>query len=241
MYAKYLFIFVTTTLLPSVVLGQHHHHHNHHHHHHHGSHYGYSNWNYVVPHTNQHRGAYYVQGNSYYYTSSPIVYAGAMQPGYAPPPVQQQAQLQYGGFGYCNDLTGRLEAQINLLCLELYYNYQHNPDFDQTYREVYDLLQFSRQMHALDHQGQREAIRQSVTQFDQQYHHIQQDIAPWTRQNNRHLPPGDAVQKASTAEALLHHLCYDVGIQPHQPQQAQPQPFQGGPEQAPPPRPFLGR
>lgn len=220
--------------LPSSASAQHHHHHHHHHHyghhHYHGSYYGNSNWNYVVPNTQYYSGAYYVQGNSYYYTPSPVVYANAAQPaysGYGVAPAQQSfaqqsfaqqsVALQYGGFSYCNDLTGRLEAQLNLLCLELHYNYQHNPDFAQTYREAYSLLQQARQMHALDHQGQRDAIRQAVTSVDQQYHHIQSDIANWTRQNNRHLPPGDALQKAANGEAILHHLCYDVGIQPHVP------------------------
>lgn len=219
--------------LPSSAMAQHRHHH-HRHHHHHGSNYGYSNWNYVVPHTHQYRGAYYTQGNSSYYTQSPIVYAGVTQAGYVPPPVQQPQQLQFGGFSYCNDLTGRLEAQLNLLCLELHYNYQHNPDFAHTYREAYNLLQLAKQLHALDHQGQREAIRQAVTDLDQQYHHVQQDIASWTRQDRRHIPPGDAIQKASAGEAMLHHLCFDVGVNPHD---AQPMPPRVAPTPEPGPTP----
>lgn len=202
-------------LLPATVSAQHHHHHHHAHHHHHGSHYGYSNWTYVVPQSQQYSGAYYVQGNGFYYTPSAITYRGATQPGYAAPAIQQSIPLQFGGFNRCDDLTGRLESQINILCLELYYNYQHNPDFQQTYREAYGLLQLARELHALDHQGQRQAIQELVTILDQQYHHVQQDILPWTRQPYRHIPPGGAAEKAATGEALLHHLCFVAGVQPH--------------------------
>lgn len=213
-------------LLPSAVSAQHHHHH-----HHHGSHYGHTNWNYVVPHSHHHHGAYYVQGNSYYYTPSPVVYVDASQyPTHVHPSVQQPMALQYGGFSRCDDLTGRLEAQLNLLCLELHYNYQHNQDFAHTYREAYELLQIARQLHALDHEGQRQAIQESVTTLDQKFHHVQEDIAQWMRRPNRHLPPGDANQKGSTAEALLHHLCFDIGVKPHE-DEAVPPP---GANEAPP-------
>lgn len=219
MSARFCTLLMLLVVLPSTASAQHHHHHHHHlhHQHYHGSYYGYSNWNYVVPQMSSYAGAYYVQGNGYYYTPTQVAYAGGIQQGYSAPPVQQSIELQYGGFSYCNDLTGRLEAQLNLLCLELHYNYQHNPDFNHTYREAYDLLQLAKQLHVLDHQGQREAIRQAVTSVDQQYHHIQDDIASWTRQNRRHLPPGDALQKAANGEAILHHLCYDVGVKPHEP------------------------
>lgn len=213
---------------PSFASAQHHHHHRHHHH---GSHYGHANWNYVVPHSHHHHGGYYVQGSSYYYTPSQIAYLGVSQSNYVPPQVQQPVPLQFGGFDRCDDLTGRLETQLNLFCLELHYNYQHNPDFAHTYREAYDLLQIARRLHALDHAGERQAIQQSVTSLDQQFHHVQEDIFPWTRQLNRHLPPGDAIQKASTAEALLHHLCFVVGVKPHEEPAAGPP----GPPGAPPP------
>lgn len=180
------------------------------------SHYGHSNWNYVVPQTHHHHGAYYVQGNTSYYTPTPVTYVDASQTNYVPPPVQQPVSLQFGGFGRCNDLTGRLEAQLNLLCLELHYNYQNNPDFAHTYREAFELLLIAKRLHALDHVGQRQEIRDSVTSLDQKFHHTLDDVSKWTRQPNRHLPPGDAMQKGSTAEALLHHLCFDVGVKPHE-------------------------
>lgn len=227
MSARFCIGFALLAVLPSVALAQH----RHHHHHHHGSHYGHSNWNYVVPHSHHHHGAYYVQGNSYYYTPTPVAYVDASQTNYVPPPVQQPVPLQFGGFGRCDDLTGRLEAQMNLLCNELHSNYRHNPDFAHTYREAYDLLQLAKRLHALDHAGERQAIQESVTSFDQQFHHVQEDISQWTRQNHRHWPPGDAIHKGSTAEALLHHLCFDVGVKPHE-EEAPP-----APEGSPPPPP----
>ena len=120
---------VIVALAPGMVLAQHHHKHDHHATiHHHGSHYGHSNWSYVVPHSHQHHGAYYVANNCFYYTPTPIVrVAPSQMVSMSPvPTVQQPVQLQFGKFTRCDDLAGRLEQEMNRLCLDLHYNYQGN-------------------------------------------------------------------------------------------------------------------
>ncbi len=224
--------------VPGIASAQHHHHHKSHHH---GSHYGHSNWSYVVPHAHQHHhhGAYYVANNAYYYTPTPVVRVVQTQnPAFNPlPVVQQSVQLQYGGFARCDDLSGRLETALNALCLDLHYNYQHNQGFAHTYREAYGVLQLAKAIHAKEHQGDREFIRGTVGTLDEQFHHVQEEIAPWTRQVLRPVGIGEALEKTSAAEALMHHLCYDVGIKPHDTSDEQAPPPAGGLEQAPPPRP----
>lgn len=209
------------------VLAQHHHHHGRHATvHHHGSHYGHSNWAYVVPHSHHGHGAYYVANDAYYYTPTPVVRVIPSQTAsIAPPVVQQPIQLQYGGFARCDDLAGRLERELNRLCLDLHYNYRQNQGFAHTYRDAYEVLQIAKRLHAKEHQGDREAISQTVARLDEQFHHVQQEITNWSRQPIRPIGTGDVLEKASATEALLHHLCFDVGVKPHEAED----------EQAPPP------
>ncbi|MDZ4684023.1 MAG: hypothetical protein SH850_02970 [Planctomycetaceae bacterium] len=224
-------------LTPGMLPAQHNHHGHHHNVHHHGSHYGHGNWSYVVPHAHHHHGAYYVANNAYYYTPTPVVRVVTTQPGYVPqvPVVQQSVPLQFGDFSHCDDLAGRLEGQLNQLCLELHYNYRHNAGYAHTYREAYEVLQLARHIHAKEHQGDREAIRLTVGSLDERFHHVQEEIAPWTRQPLRPVGVGDVMEEVSAGEALLHHLCYDVGIKPHDSGTELAPPPEGGPELAPPP------
>ena len=122
-------------VMPSLAIAQHHHHHKTYHH---GSNWGHSNWSYVIPshshYGNQHHGSYYVTGKNYYYTPSSVTYSTSMN--VAPAPPRDPVQLQFGGFSRCEDLSGRLESEVNNFCLDLHYNYQHNPGFGESYREA---------------------------------------------------------------------------------------------------------
>lgn len=214
--------------------------------HHHGSHFGHSNWNYVVPAHHgghQHSGSFYVQGDAHYYTPTPIVRVApaSFQSAqvYPTPVVQQPVQLQFGGFARCEDLAGRLETEANRLCLDMFYNYQHNPGFAATYKEAYSLLESSKYVHAKQHQGDREAIRHHVTQMDGLLHHVQDELRQWSRNHARQVGSGGIIEKSSAVEAILHHLCYDVGIEPHGDDEPAPAPGVGE-EQAPAPGGVIG-
>lgn len=230
-YALALTFALGVSIFPLAAIAQHHNRP------HHGNNFGHSNWSYVVPHSTQHRGAYYVSNNAYYYTPSAVVrYVGTQVP--TPMPVvQQPVELTYGGFKQCDDLAGRLERELNQLCLELHYNYGHNAGFAHVYREAYGLLQAAKQIHTLEHQGNRDAIRATVSRLDEGFHHVQEEMARFTRQMTRQIGSDDLVEEVSASEAILHHLCYVAGIKPHDAGN-QPAPLpSGGLEQAPPPRP----
>lgn len=209
---------------------------------HHGSHWGHSNWNYVVPshgHHGHHRhGTYYVQGGGYYYTPTtvvrPVVYSGMATPA-VQQTVMKPVQLEYGSFAQCSDLTGRLEAETNNLCLDLHYNYQANPGFAQLYREAYQIYQEAKHIHASEHVGNQEEIRRRVSDIDRQFHHIQGKLASLNRQHYRQVTEGGVQQKASSVEAILHHLAYTVGVEPHTAEQEVAPPPGGTLEVAPPP------
>ena len=234
-------VLLSALALPAAVHAQHHHDSGHRsgsQAYHHGSNWGHSNWSHVVPsHThygNSYRGSYYSTGNSHYYTPTAVTYATTAN--YAPPPVQAPVQLSFAGFTHLEDLSGRLEADANNFCLDLYHNYQHNPGFAEVYREAYQILQAAKYVHAKEHQGDRAEIARQVTSIDQLFHHVQQKVPTLARDNHRQIGMGDALTKAQNLEAVLHHLAYNVGVEPHSAQaQPGPAPGSGGREEAPPP------
>lgn len=240
-----LLLLLSSLMSPTMAIAEPHHHDGGHSHskYHSGSHWGHSNWSYVVPthahYGRHHRGTYYVAGSNYFYTPTAVSYTTAMT--VAPPP-QAPVQMRFGGFGHCEDLAGRLETDVNQFCLDLHYNYQHNPGFRETYAEAYQMLQAVKYVHAKEHQGDRAEIARQVQSIDSLFHHVQEEVAGLNRHQHRQVGNGDAVMKTQTIEALLHHLAYDVGVEPHSVEEEQAPPPGGGPGGfAPPPPGVPGR
>lgn len=160
-------------------------------------------YRYVVP-AHQNHGTFYTYQDARYYT---------------PPSVSRQrvyrpAVVEYGAFSHVEELSTRLERAANLLCLDLYYNYRHNPGFRETYGEAYQILSKAKYIHGSEHGGDQEAIRQTSSGIDNQFHHLVSDLEGWTRDEHRPVGHGDIGPKIAETEALIHHLMYDVGVQP---------------------------
>ncbi len=122
------------------------------------------------------------------------------------------ANVAFGGFSHVDDLAARLEVLMNELCLDLYYNYSHNPGFHETYTEAYSLYQTSRYIHASEHNYDRDAIRQQLGGADALFHHIQDDVRGWTRIPRRQIGTLGILTKIEMTEDTLHHLMEDVGV-----------------------------
>lgn len=104
---------------------------------------------------------------------------------------------------------------MNRMCLDMFYNYRHNVGFDESYREAYDLLDAAKYVHGKEHQGDRNAIRDQVVPMDQVMHHVKEETRRWSRSPVRQVGFGGISEKSGSVKAILHHLCYDVGIEPH--------------------------
>ena len=160
------------------------------------------------------------------------------QPNILPQPqpvvVQKPVALEFGSFQHYDQLAERLDTLANQFCLDLHYNYQQNPGFQEAYRESYQLLQAARQMHASEHRGDREAIRRSGTSIDNLFHHVQGEVKNWSGAQRRQIGQFALPAKIEEMEALIHHLMFDIGVKPeHDGAEAAPPPS----EQAPPPVP----
>lgn len=111
------------------------------------------------------------------------------------------------------------------------------PGFNEVYGEAYQLLQGAKFIHDRGHQGDREAIRSNVTEIDDLFHHVQEEVAGLERHEHRQIGQLPLEGKTEELQALIHHLMYDQGIKPHHDQEG-PEVLEAPParEEAPPPR-----
>ncbi len=195
--------------------GGHHHHSGHHHHH--GGGWG-SNWNWgsnnsgwtnnngwtTTSWTNNNSGwqTYYSAPQTTYYSGETHSHNHA---------AVQSTSSAFGSYSHIDDLTIQLSREANLLCLELHYNFQHNPGFSQTYREAYEILTTANYLHGLEHSGNRERMRTTAIELDGLFHHVQGDVVAWTAHAHRQVGYGGLEGKLNAVENTLHHLMNDVG------------------------------
>lgn len=188
---------------------------------HHGVHYGHNNWHHVVPHHRTYVGAYYTVGHTHYYTPSPVVpvlqlAANPAAPAPAPIEVQKPVELTFGGYSRYEDLAGRLTFEANALCLDMHYNYKHNKNFAEVYREAYDVLLAAKYIQGKEHNGDRATLNKKMVEVDKLFHHVQDEMRTWTRVEAKQVGTNALPEKIEGVEAVLHHLCFDVGVKPHE-------------------------
>lgn len=188
------------------------------------------NSTYVLPYTgHQNHGTYFQsEGSSYYYpqtaSANPAHYQST-----------QPVSVQFGGFSHVDDLASRLESLSNEFCLDLHYNYPHNPGFRETYSEAYQILQVAQFIHAAEHQQDRPAIASRLQGLDALFHHVEDDVRGWQRHHHRQVGQLGIMAKMDLIESTLHHLMNDVGVHATGAGQQAPTTQGNGLEQAPTP------
>lgn len=192
------------------------------------------NSTYIVPHTgSQHHGTYHLHNGRYYYTPRTVVVVGR------PVVRTQPTAVAFGAFSHVDDLAERLETLANELCLDMHYNYSHNPGFAETYGETYQVLQVSQFIHDAEHRHDRAAIQSKLGGLDRLFHHVQDDVRGWSRHQHKQVGQLGILSKMEMIESTLHHLMNDVGVRPTPAGGVQQAPApgstQGGVEQAPVP------
>ena len=152
-------------------------------------------------------GTDYLDGGLNYYV--PQTYIVEQNAYVAAKPVQ----IESGGYAQVDDLSGRLEQLANQLCLDLEYNYRHNPSFDETYRAAYQVLDTAKYIHANENRGDREEVARRLNEVDGLFHRVQDEVRRWSRQHSRQIGEAGALTKMDQIEATLHHLMNDVGVE----------------------------
>lgn len=188
------------------------------------------NSTYIVPHSGQqHHGTYHFHSGRYYYTPRTVIVTGR------PVIRTQPTAVAFGTFSHVDDLAQRLELLANELCLDMHYNYSHNPGFQETYGEAYQVLQVSQFIHAAEHQHDRAAIQGRLGGLDRLFHHVEDDVRGWSRHQHKQVGQLGILSKMELIESTLHHLMNDVGVRPTAVGGVEPAPAPGGVEQAPVP------
>lgn len=193
-------------------------------------------WGHILPGHHDDPGLYYSYGGAHYY--APVPPPAHVEPSYvvgrpvtatstATPIAPQSVKLEFGGFRQIEDLSARLVAETNRWCLDMNYNYRHNPDFDATYRAAYQILQAANYVHAAEHREDHGAIRKELAATERLFHQVEDRVKTWVREENRPVGENGINGKTEVIETILHHLLYDVGITPQHSTVVE--------EQAPPP------
>lgn len=165
-------------------------------------------------------GTYYFRNGGYYY----VPHSNADFHEHSPAPVA------FGGFSHVGDLAKRLDTLANELCLDLHYNYAHNPGFREAYREAYSLLQTTNYIREAEQQNDRKAIQKVLAGVHSMFHHIQDDVRGWSRHQRKQIGQRGISSKMAVFESTLHHLMNDVGVE-----KPGLRTHEVGVEQAPPP------
>ena len=186
---------------------------------------------FVLPHiSHHHHGSYWVDSGLYYYQPRTIVTAPGVYVASKP------TAIEFGGYAHVDDLTGRLSLLANDLCLDMHYNYQHNPGFADVYGEAYQIFDLAKSMQSLSESGDRVELVRLVQDLDPLFHHVQGEVATWSRRHQRQIGQSGLLTKIEVMESLLHHLMYDVGVQPHSDPTSEVAPPPATLEVAPPPQ-----
>ncbi|MCA9082497.1 MAG: hypothetical protein KDA81_00510 [Planctomycetaceae bacterium] len=142
-------------------------------------------------------------------TASTCPLAGTRHTVELPP---EPAAVVPGSYGHVDELAQRLEILMNEVCLDMYYNYSHNPEFRETYSEAYSLFLTAQYIHAMEHHYDRAAIQRQLGGADALFHHVEDDVAGWTRIPRRQIGTLGLRTKMKLAEETLHHLMEYVGV-----------------------------
>jgi hypothetical protein len=195
-------------------------------------------YHHVIPPQQHNHGTYYTNNDThYFYQAPPVVYRPGTRVAQRPATPVQPTALEFGSFSHVDDLSGRLATMANELCLELHHNYGHNPGFAPIYAEAYQILDAAKYAHSKEHQGDRAGLARTLGGLDPLFHHVQEEMAAWNRDEHKTIGQLTIDDKLQQMEALLHHTLFDVGVKPQHDEHATqaPPPGGGGVEQAPPP------
>lgn len=120
--------------------------------------------------------------------------------------------VRYGGFSHIDDLAVEMEQRARDVLWEMHFHYRQNRDFDTTYAEAYNMLLQAKALHQAEHRGDRAAISRVVTELDELFHHVEDDIRTWRPSHHHRAGQNGLSGKMEAMELTLHHLMEDVGI-----------------------------
>ncbi len=111
-------------------------------------------------------------------------------------------------------LAIQLKNQANLMSIDAYSHYRHNPSFNQIYRAMYKILTDAKHIMLLANDHSRSAnrvadITADLYEIDQLFHKVEAGVHNWTSNEhfNNTLPA-----RVNAVKNAIHHLMEDYGI-----------------------------
>ncbi|MEX0702858.1 MAG: hypothetical protein WD069_12250 [Planctomycetales bacterium] len=175
-----------------------------------------------------------------------------------------QYTYRFGGRGHLARLAGDLETQANEVCWEMYRNYRLSRNWDETYRQMYQILQDAKHIRQLVREQYRGAnnqdhIADDLHDVDQLFDRTQRRVARWEPDRSRRegdfrpvhdvrdlrdprnqqpVSVSELQRKLQQFDGTLHHMMVDYGVKTRLEQRAEGRYGDGpGRSDAPPPRP----
>jgi hypothetical protein len=108
-----------------------------------------------------------------------------------------------------------LAVRMNRFCNAMHRTYNGMPEFEEAYREAYELLQLSKQIDTATNGGTIEGIRDLISEFDGEIHHVEHHITEFASTQN----PANTAGQVAVSEGLeqvedsLRGMMKQLGIQ----------------------------
>lgn len=118
----------------------------------------------------------------------------------------------FGGCVHVDEFAVRLQVIMHELCMDMYFNYSHNPGFRESYADAYSLYQLAKGIHDSAHLRNYDSMRAQLAGADVIFHRLESYIQGWTRMPRRQVGTLGMITKMGMAEDTLHMLMKDLGV-----------------------------
>ena len=110
------------------------------------------------------------------------------------------------------DATADLERLAREICLDLHYNYAHNPGFETIYSEAYQIYDAAKCLCNHHRDGDQSALRSQLSELNPLFHHVQSQVSLWTRHDVVQVGHLGVRSKLEHFEQTLHNLMDRLGV-----------------------------
>ncbi len=118
----------------------------------------------------------------------------------------------FGGMGHIDMLAENCRYMANHITFDMYYNYQHNPGFQEIYAKCYSFRNLSYIIHDMEHTGDHVEMSAAISEMDSLFHSLEHDLGNWRRTARLQVGQGDIHYKMELLEDMMHHLMNDAGV-----------------------------
>ncbi|MEZ6058319.1 MAG: hypothetical protein R3C01_16590 [Planctomycetaceae bacterium] len=149
-----------------------------------------------------------------YTTSTPVVVSQPVRVVSSLPSTILSGTITTQRVSQADLIIDQLYPAANQLGLDMYYNYQHNAGWADTYRLTFALVQTTKAMQANDYRGDSVAVAQRLREMDQIVQDVRLSVRGWTRRDVRSFGNSGLSDKIDTVDNMVIDLMQQLGVRP---------------------------